>query len=400
MVENDILVEYDNMVDQIIKESYFGKNDILINCEKELDKLIIFRKNNKNYSMTDNIHNKSIEKLLRELFGFKEVYITWVYRNVPNAYTFVNSHIIFTGDVSLEIRKNKGFYDKNHNDVCTIFIFSHLIDNLNLSSKELLSLILHEIGHNFDYSPYNFSVFIRKILDSYGVSILFEALFSPNNKEKIVINKRKLIDKDLKRNNQIKDKINNYNKNMMIWLKIFFLPLGTIISTISASFLIPIACITKKLKISTIIPSEMYADSFATSYGYGTELISALQKMTESNSKQVIDRGGIQLFLFDLSHAQSEFMIALTDIHGSNQQRCKNLIIKLKNDLNSNDFSPQVKKQLEREIDSLEKSYEKIINDIEYNKYMPSTAYMRSFIDKVFNGSPTISSSDVRKYQV
>ena len=110
---------------------------------------------------------------------------------------------------------------------------------------------------------------------------------------------------------------------------------------------------------------EKGADSMAARYGYGPDLISALTKCEEMENSvytQTVKNTGIigQLWS-DITMVELDCMQLLSmDPQPTNNKRCKATLDKLKRDLKNGDYPTPMKKDLQTEINRLEKMYETI----------------------------------------
>lgn len=114
------------------------------------------------------------------------------------------------------------------------------------------------------------------------------------------------------------------------------------------------------ITIITGYGEEKGADSFAAKYGYGADQISALHKMEHppkiigskvyktNNTTALID--DLVTLIFDIISGM------MLDPHPNNNQRAQSILKKLKNDLKTNEYPIEMKKDLEREISRMEKA--------------------------------------------
>ena len=75
---------------------------------------------------------------------------------------------------------------------------------------------------------------------------------------------------------------------------------------------------------------EQFADSFATAYGYGPELISALGKRGTYDNVKVTNCGKATVFFRDLNNCLGEIVNCLIQVHGTDQERCKDCIKRIR----------------------------------------------------------------------
>ena len=378
----------ENLHDEIYQEKYFGKQDSLLRCEEYIKEIMDeVNKNPNNLIDCNKLQaNKKLENELCNIFGFRKTYIVWKALNIPNAYTITNSHVHFSNIArAITIDKKKGYYDPTHQDVLFVCVYNGLITRNNLTPSELLAVILHEIGHNFDYSIYNT---IQYVLHWFAYTVMDHEL-NQNLKTLIANEELKHNEVLVKNSDRMKDfenylkaneKLRVYSKatkSPFLWVKDALLsPIKMIVTPINQ-----IRGIFDKRK-------EHFADSFASAYGYSTELAIALEKLG-NYPESLIKADNFTKLLYDLGEANYEMARALTEIHGTEQERVKMLIKKLENDLNTGDYPQDCKNDIMKEIEELKKIYEKSLsmNPEVMNKY---SVAIRKFFDKVFDGIPNI----------
>ena len=382
------------MQDMLLQETYYGKLP-------EFDKLeTLFEKIRKKVLSTKNSNPnkfpevKEIQKIFCKLFGFKKSIFYWEALDEENAYTFsLNTFIIFAHKGTDWIQKtDHGFYDTSHTSILTVYFGLGLITQTNLSARELLACVLHEIGHNFDESGYH-------MFNYHMVNILNLGLYTIQNKDKDIdaVNDIKMkYHKDIEKYNdkyyknskrrerESKKYLDTLKRNEKIRaaLSIIKLPF----SILNSAYYILFSPI---IQLTTLAgkKGEIFADSFATAYGYGPDLISALEKL--SGNKKYNPKSKVMRFLQDLGHLQFEIWCAFSDVHGSNQERCIECKRKLEADLKSNDFPPELKEELQKEIDALTQRY-KDMKKLSNNDRMVLCTIWRKINAFIFRSRPTL----------
>ena len=144
-------------MDNYVQEAYYGKLPEFDELESLFDSVI--KKANKEGLNRCNPNKypeqKKICKIFSKLFGFKETLFYWEPFYAANAYTYsLNVFMVYTDKKKLiQKRQDKGFYDSSHSIILSVYITTGLLHK-NMSARELIAVILHEIGHNFDYLQY------------------------------------------------------------------------------------------------------------------------------------------------------------------------------------------------------------------------------------------------------
>ena len=384
----------------VFLEAYYGKLPEFEEIEKLLG--IMMQKARKDpYKSNPNKweENAKIQKLFCKIFGFKATYIYWIPDNVPNAFTITLYSLMLFGDTKdfIEKRSDRGFYDSSKTSVLTVYGYTGLLlDELNLTPRELLSIILHEIGHNFDFSAYHLiSYWINNIatLGLYGMWTKKHLAVEDLADEKMnyyyqfkdhydeTFEDPEARKKEDEANKKIMDRYRNRGK-----LVLSLEALATLITTmIYTPVAIPIQLLNLDGKMG-----ELFADSFATAYGYGQELISGLEKLGSNKGFQYKDNSKTAVFLRDLNRTMNEILNGMIEIHGSNQERAKESLKKLKVDLKTCDYPAGMREELEKEIARVESYYNTMIHATEGEK-MTIQKRWRRFCEKFFGGSLSIS---------
>lgn len=384
--------------EMLVQEAYYGKLPEFEEME-ELLKSIITKMKASPKSCNPNKYPemKKVQKLFSKIFGFKKAIIYWEpYNTYGNAYTYsMNTFIIFANKGKDWIKKTEhGYYDNAHKSVLTVYISTGCVIHGDVNERELLALILHEIGHNFDFSGYHLIGYTLHNILTLGYTGL-------------AYKKYKNIDKinELKEdyNKQIQDEGDKfYNKQkkrterdniLKEWFKNCekFNSILSILSLVGNTIALPFNIILSPItQFNTLAgkKGELFADSFATAYGYGTDLMTGLEKLMDKK-KDYDPKSKVMSFLQDLGNFQNEVYLACRDVHGSNQVRCKECKKKLLNDLKTNDFQPELKEELLNEINKIDDMYKQITHFSENEKYK-ITKIWRKINHFLFRGDPAL----------
>ena len=139
---------------QVYDEAYFGKTKEF----KQMEECIQNLKDEYQDSLLHlgNIENNSnwqkLRKLLEDKFGFYSLSLILKRDSLPNACTYpVSCTIDGAAQMSKYAVVDKGLkYNKNCKCCTLVYVTDTLFFNEKLTSAEVLSVLLHEIGHNFD----------------------------------------------------------------------------------------------------------------------------------------------------------------------------------------------------------------------------------------------------------
>lgn len=287
--------------------TYFGRNKTLLECEEILDEMIQLAHKEGEYGIMSvefsNMMATVADKLGR-LYGFYSFTINesilsylpqiGIIVATPNAATVCKAAVVkYTQKAIGGVKTWEVNFDKTHKGIqftpstrwCLrmwlgVGLFMDYGEN-SLTAAEILAIILHEIGHNFYVGPVRefgsqFLVFasigdLARAVNTQIAQIIFtEGTGALDN----------IMPESLKRSTMM-------TMNSIGAILGPFVAVMGVLNTIGS--LIALASFLDKLLISTVVistltailkyDSEKYSDAFATSYGYGTELSSALSKL-------------------------------------------------------------------------------------------------------------------------
>lgn len=388
----------------MLDEVYIGRKGL-----KEAEKICIDIVNkindNRNINMEREPESDLLESAIKKVFGFKRVEIYWAHHATGGMgpHTYIGSRIIHSGSRSFitGTKHSDGFYDKNHELTVIVVMEQEYVATCNLTGQELLAVILHEIGHNFDYSADTMFVewynLFSSILSDFGLTAIINNGVREYGRD-VIMTLRNLDDKICKAIPPL-DSIRHtlgplYNKFIAL---INSLLSPTIFITAPAAFLM--TPITYLLNYFTR-KGEEYSDSFAATYGYATELATGLDKLDRLSvmGGSDIDKMPPMLSLFyDMSLCNIEIVRFCTGGHGTTQTRTIKMIDKLQQDINKSTYSPSTKAELQKDLDNLRQTYNKLINMNDSDR-LRITAAFRQMIDNWFDGKDYIVIPHNRNY--
>ena len=385
------------MGDQAFMEAYYGKLPEFEEIEKCFG-IIQEKARKEGYNSNPNKYpeTKRIQNLFSKVFGLKKTIFYWVPSNVVNAYTVTVYSFMLFGESKdyIEKRKDKGFYDTSGRSVFTVYAYTGLLQKeVGLTPKELTSILLHEFGHNFDYSKYHMISFLLDVIvdPTFIYTVNANKTIEDHNDVKTdylkeVRNEYDSLYKDKKAR---KRKDDSYRKALEKALN-----KGVFAQTIS--FLMKFATLPAVAIIGLPIQllsldgkkGELFADSFATAYGYGSDLISGLEKL--GNTTVPVKHTKALDILRDLNSCMDEIFNGILEIHGSNQERCRATIKKLEADIKSGDYPPELKEELYLELDKMKERYHQMmtISPEDTNKIQK---VWRKICNIIFRGAPNIA---------
>jgi hypothetical protein len=400
-----------------LKEAFVGKTHELLLAEQYIAQLRekYMVKDNGYYELAKSLGNINMDPLLRKIeeclekeFGFTNVYIM-VSLTVAEAQciTFpVHYNVAKYKEISEAFKnKNTGIkFDPKDDLAVIVCITSSMLFFPAFSHAEVLAVLLHEIGHNFEvpllnntFIPSCFKVygdvFIRYITVSENMvdtitGIVVTMLFGLSSNYMVEVSKKNtnkgihyVIDGVFLAKDLIFNVLGKLSTGMVdfIWRDIIglnpvFLQSWSLTQAINITIQRLCKLFKKEpLKLTYILSnkiSEKTADRFAAYYGYGTELSTALMKLTDTNgSKYSKYMGGIDLqsaareipvlghYIGFCNFMTTEVFGIMTDPHPTSMERGKDMLMTLKKDLKRSDISPKMRKQLSAEVAKMEATY-------------------------------------------
>lgn len=389
------------ILDDVLNEAYLGKTKELKHMEDLIDKI------RKKYgdkgtvfygfdTMFKGIENskewQDLRQAFEDIFGFYSVsLILDSDTEMPNAYTLPMS---ITPDANVRAPfavsvKGRGIkYDKKQKFCTLIYITAPMLFSKKLTSAEILAILLHEVGHNFDTA----------VLPGFLGIPIFRVIYelSANPMEMLpyllaLTTPTRILD------NSISNMIQRspgllFIKHLLTGMVKIFPHIMDIITRIMYPYLkmhgIP-NIVTVLMRSPTIIaqkivfanifsyPAETFADSFATLLGYGPELQSALSKIDEMiddgiNTNKEYSRIPIIGHWLGLNDYVFDHFASLTDGHPNFNARLKTSINLLEKDLNDPRIDKKTKYQVKEDLKKLNKIYD------EFNKLSDSDKEMYS----------------------
>ena len=276
---------------QVYGEAYFGKTKEFKQMEECIQKL----KDEYQDSLLHlgNIENNSnwqkLRKLLEDKFGFYSLSLILKRDSLPNACTYpVSCTIDGAAQMSKYAVVDKGLkYNKNCKCCTLVYVTDTLFFNEKLTSAEVLSILLHEIGHNFDEVCYK-HLCAFNVIDSifYAVFVLINNPLHFYEAFLMFTGGRRIYSQFM-----------NSIQGCMLW--VFFDFIGNLVSIpIGIGYKIFLPIIKPILYgISTVYniidpltpfimacdgyQKEQFADKFVAIHGYGPEYASAMGKLED-----------------------------------------------------------------------------------------------------------------------
>lgn len=351
-------------------------------------------------------------RLMEDFFGFGIFNLSIMPSKQGNAYT-VSAPIRSNRPLKesdLRRGKNGIMYNKSANVRCCVFISSGIIFNADYTDKEIMAIILHEVGHNFAHfesktiqttdivdrllKPIDvIMIVIQSVMELEFEGIKLALLYTSDNTYDLYY---KVLDKIFsnKTLSGIYDEFTSaYNQFDDILTDIMY----TLNRYIPASPANIIKFITNKLnpiallKLISGFKNEKIADNFPTMYGLGPDLGTALDKLEQTP----LTRNSIANFaattpvlshISDLMNLPVSFITYLFNEHPYNASRIKNQMRYLKAEIKKEDIDPKMKKDLQDQIDQIDNYMTDIMTKVEATDPKICLRIYKLVMLKIFDG--------------
>lgn len=420
-----------NYNDRVIEEVYFGETK---DIQELLTILHEFRQkyiNKKNFAMIfpgSNSDPKLMElsEKLEDMFGFYAVDLNIINADYMNAITYP---VIYTVGCKPEdhiISTNNGFkFDDKLKLVTQISYTSNVILNKDFTDREVLAILLHEVGHSFVTVQKEMVPLVAAqrdciVIQCIILAILNLAMLNPagayNSLKQLVSNFsfikkfRADIDKNIRKSpiGRIWDKIyvGTFGRlSMMINKGFNFLANITGLNSLSKALTVFLngwfflgnkgkKNVEKQYKTTNAFGRSMeyFSDNLPASYGLGMDLASALRKMEfkdASQSEKVLNKiynlNPINLVLGEMAKLPYYEMINSMDVHPKFANRVNKIEADLKRELSKSKMNPKMKQEIEnslKEINKLKTEFKKCENIKNSDPNAYKQLWMKAFMDE------------------
>jgi hypothetical protein len=374
-----------------VNETYFGKSKELEIIEKSFDKAI---------QSKDKIDASSlgiVAKQLQKKFGFDNVSIGIDKTPGLNAYTYID-----IADIKkMKIKTSEGYKALPGNTCSILVVFSPAMLTGVLSGKELTAITLHEIGHQFASKRILNSSSLR-YMASYirGLSELDKIIRIASQETNSIAYMFMMIRRVISKLTEDAVFAIKYVINTLILLK-DILKTPTLKDTYNLigdstkfnrimNYINNFDKVKKPIKVHDL--EEEMADSFATIYGYGPELASALTKIEASDIDEEFDpydNSFYNLYIYIPIYTLLSYICTSdSGIAIQTSRRVYAQLLTLRKEMNDINTDAKTKKRILADIDELEKVYGKYIDErieaAERNKVKSTTdRYNEEFWNRV-----------------
>lgn len=340
-----------------------------------------------------------IGDMLAEEFGFRSVTFTVPFDTSMNAFTYP---ITMSTDKSVRGIKPRFFqdsglkYDDNTSRMSTLIaVTAGTWFSKEISDREVVALILHEVGHSFVLQSRDMVDIIEANRAALLVNMIYKIIMDiytnpfnlPNDIKDItfssdagkqLINEvtRKLASHPLFAPFNGISAVSEWVTGMMTNLvkEVAFMINGPLnIAMIPLNMLVKF--VTAKDTVAYGRSQEYMSDSFASMYGLGPELSSALTKIEYSTSASgsIVDKVASSLPVIGALHAAMAVpaLLLLNGLttHPSTVARMNKIIAELEYELKNSELHPKTKQELKKNIEELKQIKEEFISLQKDKKY-------------------------------
>ena len=420
--------------DIVINEVYFGKTKELL----EIERLIGVMRDKYGIKSIDEKDNRSkfvfkgdrkysnsspemikINRLFEKAFGFDSFALIIIHTELTNAMTMPVSVCIDAPESTHKLQASLTGFKKAGGDKTFVCIMDGIFFNEKLTPAEVLGVILHEVGHNFQtsISPVcrGFS-YIDRIIRVIMIPVSIMEIVQSDRKGKVGdlismgvalptmfnVARKRIIDGYqtlIKDQPEVMESIEATN---LVITSItgpiaLFKDIKNIVKRLATGLIPPVLFFkTLAAHIGDIALSgidergEIIADKFAAAYGYGAECQTALHKCRKMGfgmpSQEFIRKIPILNLYYDLISVPNQILGHIIDCHPTQIYRTKATLDFMKNELSKEDIDPKMKKQIESQIVKLEKNV-KDLTDVTEKGFFFTNVWSAVMLT-LFNGDP------------
>lgn len=373
---------YNESVLKILNEAYYGKTPPIMAIENHISKM------RKTYKMNPEKVNaskemKQLDAMIEDTFGFEGVSVGIKMSSIPNACTYpISNNVFYKNPGKCIISDRNGIkYLKDAKFYTIIYMNNGLFFNDDYTDGEVMALLLHEIGHNFQTA---ISPSSRNLT---AVANICNIIQMPL----MIINPAYLTSSTPLRNvyisfvKEFKTKHSDFIQSWDQFLNAFHSSIETAFFAINivsnAITMIKPSSIITSIKLSILknissnnlfmpagFRNEAISDEFASSFGYGSELSTVLEKIKSKSNGILSDqlpRDNLPQVLdnyFDLLTIPDNLIQSVFDPHPNSIARIKKQYDFIKKEMDKEDISPKVRAQMKKDMKEIEITIDKYLD--------------------------------------
>lgn len=405
----------------IDEATYYGKNKVLLECEERFNKLIQLCSGRSIsgvnftalYSGEFTEELNSIGEKLGKLFGFRNVQINnnlmvFLPQNILVLSSTAGCNLVGSTVIKYAKRIVNGKatimidMDKHHKGIkfkpnsiydLRIFISADMFNPDNsyqLTGAEIMAILLHEIGHSFYVGPlHEIAAETINMLNVVDLANLAQSMIVNGLLVEGSTYATEYLNKEYKTKNIFSRIFNSISSFMSPYMQLtqLFEPIRTAM-VMMAQFSIA-TIMTPLTFVGGLVgyDAEKFSDSFATTYGYGAELASAMIKLEQARIPFVANRKNkaveVSEFLLGMVKMPIYYLSLLCDPHSVSVTRLENNLkyMKAAGEKLTND--PKLKKEYEESLKKLEDLEKDILAGKQGNSFVDKTHTVTLFAEKL-----------------
>ena len=356
----------------------------------------------------------SINKLFEQAFGFGLFSLIIIHTDMVNAFTAPVCMCLDAPEETHKLVASTTGFKKSGGDKTFVCVFDGIFFNPKMTNAEVLGIILHEVGHNFQtaispicrgasyisrlYNIINIPIDIGKIISQDPRQVPGYLMVTGMLSTNVIRSKWIKMYKDAMSKSPAAVETahaTNLLVNAAMKPLAIFRSFKNIINVLTGKTLIYFFDILKgnvqRMLLSTLDErGEIIADKFATVYGYGAECQSAMVKAREIGfgdpATMILQKIPIISTYLDLMNVPMKVLQNIIDCHPADVFRAKDTLDYLERELAKENVDPRLKKEIQNQI-KMSKENVKKYTDILDTKFMFTNAYAALMLT-VFNGDP------------
>ena len=423
----------------VLNEVYFGEtSDIkkLQSCLSAFRKRCMKDKDSKAVKANTYEELIAFNRQAEKTFGFVNFCLTVQSSCGVNACTFPITSTLDAGNHKKYLAPTKDGikYTKEANYSCIVFIYYDLLLMKSVTDREILAILLHEIGHNFSSNFDKKIDIFDDIKYSYMISdLITDAANAAVRPLKAIETIKDTIQYGSKYSvmfsNSLEKYMNQHLPNVVVARDTMKRIISNALNVVKQLYLItghigkiiamendPIKYIEdwldgkkQKTTIKTFVSvrgllshllgynDEKLADSFATMYGYGDDLAKGLVKIEGLETKHYKNNKGevyeypLYIHFLNLVIMPINILFCASSPHPTITARLYNQIDYLEKEIKRNNIDPKMEKEIKKQIQDIKKIMQKDILEPGRNKdkadiNMVSKMYYAYLYDKFEGG--------------
>ncbi|MBR2245903.1 MAG: hypothetical protein IJ880_02555 [Bacilli bacterium] len=377
-----------------INEAYFGKSKKVLKIQDCFHKVREkYRDSYMKYNIEGSTEWQELKTAFEDAFGFYSVTLILGRSGIPNAYTFpisMSLDRVYEIESKVRLSKVEGLKFDPKDKFCTLMAIEEcLLFDFDYTDAEITSIMLHEVGHNFQTVGYKHMVLLAFINNIFNFLIGLQRgdisgllLFEPLRRGMLgTVNA--LQGTALYNVLDVISKIARYPISLAVKL---VYPLIRVIQLGYGTFLALTAPLIAYSITFDGYAGENFADKYPVMLGYGVEYGNAMSKLNSSLNNigtfWLINKTPILGHLYQLLVASVCYLGMALDPHPEYAARMMNIINTLEHDLNDRRLDPKARKQIKEDLAKIRKNMKEYMDNPMSPGEETAIAYQKWLLEK------------------